>query len=168
MSFKHPEILYALLLLLIPIIVHLVRWKRFKQVQFTNVAFLQELEVKSRKSRILKELLVLLLRLLALASIIIAFAQPYFASEAGLQKIKQSKLVIYADNSLSMSALNGNTKLWQNLTQNLNRFLDDEQTYTFLTNDKQYDNISGKELKKLLFNINFSQKSTRHSDVLKK
>ncbi|NNK28782.1 MAG: hypothetical protein HKP06_11155, partial [Flavobacteriaceae bacterium] len=38
MQFKHPELLYALLLLLIPIIIHLFQLRRFKETPFTNVA----------------------------------------------------------------------------------------------------------------------------------
>ena len=39
MQFKNPEILYALFLLLIPIIVHLFQLRKFQKVTFTNVAF---------------------------------------------------------------------------------------------------------------------------------
>ncbi len=42
MQFKNPEILYALFLLLIPIIVHLFQLRKFQKVAFTNVAFLKE------------------------------------------------------------------------------------------------------------------------------
>jgi hypothetical protein len=42
MQFKHPEILWALLLLLIPIIVHLFELRRFKKTPFTNVKMLQK------------------------------------------------------------------------------------------------------------------------------
>ena len=54
MQFKHPEILYALLLLLIPIIVHLFQLRRFQKVPFTNVAFLKEISVQTRKSSTIK------------------------------------------------------------------------------------------------------------------
>ena len=168
MSFKHPEILYALLLLLIPIIIHLVRWKKFKQELFTNVAFLQDLEIKSRKSRMLKELIVLALRLLALAMLVIAFAQPYFASKASQQHIKQDQTIIYVDNSLSMRLINENTSLMQDVIQALNKYLDDDKTYSLLTNTKSYQHITGKEVKKKLYKIPFTPKSTQHSQILKR
>ncbi|MCH7524070.1 MAG: BatA domain-containing protein, partial [Bacteroidetes bacterium] len=42
MQFKYPELLYALLLLLIPIIVHLFQLRKFQKVAFTNVQFLKQ------------------------------------------------------------------------------------------------------------------------------
>ena len=37
MQFKHPELLYALFLLIIPIIVHLFQLRKFQKEAFTNV-----------------------------------------------------------------------------------------------------------------------------------
>ena len=76
MQFKHPELLYALLLLLIPIIVHLFQLRRFQKVDFTNVAFLKSVTIQTRKSSQLKKWLTLVTRLLLLAAVILAFAQP--------------------------------------------------------------------------------------------
>ena len=42
MQFKHPEILYFLLLLIVPILVHLFQLRRFKKQEFTNVKLLKE------------------------------------------------------------------------------------------------------------------------------
>ena len=66
MQFKHPELLYALLLLLIPIIVHLFQLRRFQKVDFTNVAFLKSVTIQTRKSSQLKKWLTLITRLLQL------------------------------------------------------------------------------------------------------
>jgi len=168
MQFKHPEILYALLLLLIPIIIHLVRWKKFKQTSFSNVDFLKDLEIKSRKSRKLKELLILLLRLLALAMLVLAFAQPYFPSKAQKQQATTVQSIIYFDNSLSMSALTKNSNIWQEIRQDLIRNLDDNQHYTYFDNTDTYKNITGKKLKELLYKVAFTAKSTRHVEVINK
>ena len=81
MNFKHPEILYFLFLLVIPILVHLFQLRRFKKEYFTNVQFLKELSVQTRKSAKLKKWLLLLTRLLLLALLILAFAQPYYAAK---------------------------------------------------------------------------------------
>ena len=42
MQFKYPEFLYALILLVIPVLIHLFQLRRFKKVAFTNVAFLKK------------------------------------------------------------------------------------------------------------------------------
>ncbi len=168
MNFKNPEILYALLLLLIPIIIHLVHWKRYKKEIFTNIDFLQELEIKSRKSRKLKEILILLARLLTFASIILAFAHPFIPSIADKTQQKETQNIIYLDNSLSMSA----TKYKDNLL-NINKFdlmkaIKPNKSYTFFTNDKIYKNINGEKLKDLLFKIKFSSTPTNHNKNLQK
>ena len=79
MQFKHPEILYALLLLIIPILVHLFQLQRFVKVPFTNVKLLKTIEKQTRKSARLKKWLILLARLLVFTCLIFAFAQPYFS-----------------------------------------------------------------------------------------
>ncbi len=166
MNFKQPEILYLLFLLLIPIIIHLVRWKKYKTTYFTNVAFLQELEIKSRKSRKIKELLVLLLRLLTFAFLIWAFAQPYKTSLASQKNIQKSHNIIFLDNSLSLSRLEGKIDLWQNIIQQIQQ-LPEKQNYTIVTNDQIYKQIQGKHLADILYQIEFSNKSTRHNKILK-
>ena len=168
MKFEYPGILYSLFLLLIPIIIHLVRWKKFKQQVFTNVDLLQDLEIKSRKSRRLKELLVLLTRLLALTALIFAFAKPYKASQAQKNQIDKSQNIIYLDNSLSLDALNGNTSLWQNFLQDLQQNLPKNTSYTLLTNNGVYRNINKKNLTAVLQQIHLSGEITKHRQNVKK
>ena len=77
MQFLYPTFLFALAALAIPIIIHLFYFRRFKKVYFTNVRFLKEVkEEKSARSK-LRNLLVLAMRLLALAFLVFAFAQPF-------------------------------------------------------------------------------------------
>ena len=116
MQFKHPELLWALLLLLIPIFIHLFQLRKFKKTPFTNVKFLQKVVSKSRKSSTLKKWLLLATRMLLLAALIIAFAQPFFAKSTAL---KEKQTVIYLDNSFSMQAKNNNESLLTNATQEL-------------------------------------------------
>ena len=74
MQFKHPEILYFLFLLVIPILVHLFQLRKFKTEYFTNVKFLKELVVQTRKSSKIKKYLLLATRLLLLTFLIIALS----------------------------------------------------------------------------------------------
>nr|WP_320119933.1 BatA domain-containing protein [uncultured Marinifilum sp.] len=108
-QFIHPQYLWFLLLLLIPIIIHLFNFKRFTKVYFSNLRFLKTLNTEHKKKSKLKKLLVLLLRLLALSCIIIAFAQPFIAnnSKQNNNNKKNESVIIYIDNSFSMNA---NTK----------------------------------------------------------
>nr|MBA3986579.1 BatA domain-containing protein [Flavobacteriales bacterium] len=65
MQFKHPELLYALFFLIIPILVHLFHLRKFQKTPFTNVKFLKKVTLHTRKSSQLKKWLVLTSRLLA-------------------------------------------------------------------------------------------------------
>ena len=58
--------------------------------------------MQTRKSSQIKKWLVLLLRLLAVAAIVIAFAEPFKASTTALNSAKETTL--YIDNSFSMQA----------------------------------------------------------------
>ena len=103
MSFLFPSFLWALFALSIPVIIHLFYFRRYRTVYFTNVSFLKELkEEKSTRNR-LKHLLVLLLRLLLIACLVIAFAQPFLKGKNNADSGRQT-VSIYLDNSFSMMA----------------------------------------------------------------
>lgn len=103
MQFVHPEVLWALLGLSIPIIIHLFHFRRFKKVYFTNVRFLKEIKEEKSARRQIRNFLVLLMRLLAYSFLVFAFAQP-FISDNKTAKKGQSNVSIFIDNSFSMMA----------------------------------------------------------------
>jgi hypothetical protein len=103
MKFVHPEILWALAALSIPVIVHLFNFRKFKKVLFPNVEFLKEIKQETQSKSKLKHLLILLSRMFALACIILAFAQP-FVPGAIQKKEGERAISIYIDNSFSMQA----------------------------------------------------------------
>ena len=113
MKFVYPEFLWALVAILIPVIIHLFYFKRFKKVYFTNTRFLKEIKEETTHKNKLKNLLVLIARILAIAALVFAFAQPYIP--AGDNVKQGSKGVsIYVDNSFSMQAVSGDVSLLDN------------------------------------------------------
>lgn len=86
----------------IPIIVHLFNFRRFKKVYFSNVEFLKEIKQETQSKRNLKHLLILASRMLAIAAIVLAFAQPYIPQAGSAEKPGGSAVSIYIDNSFSM------------------------------------------------------------------
>ena len=104
MEFVHPERLWFLFLLLIPIVIHLFHFRKRKTLYFSSLRFIQFLEKEQQSTRKLKHLLVLLTRMLALAAVIFAFAQPQLQKDASANAGKPA-LLIYLDNSFSMSAI---------------------------------------------------------------
>src|SRR5690554_2032448 len=135
MQFKHPEILYALFLLLIPIFIHLFQLRRFQKMDFTNVAFLRKVTVQTRKSSKIKKWLTLFMRLLAFASIIIAFAQPFSISKNAIEK--EVETTIYIDNSFSMQAKGPRGTLLERALQDLFEKTNDEERLNWFTNNSR-------------------------------
>jgi hypothetical protein len=102
MSFNYPAFLWALTALAIPIIIHLFNFRRTTRVFFSNVKFLKQIKQETTQKRKLKQYLILASRLLFLFFLVMVFAQPFVpASE---QVSSQREIVIYLDNSFSMSA----------------------------------------------------------------
>ena len=166
MQFKHPEILYFLFLLLIPIIIHLFQLRRFKKVPFTNVQFLKNVIIQTRKSSQLKKWLTLITRLLLFTAIIFAFAQPYFSESEGLN-IK-TETVVYLDNSFSMQAKGSKGELLKRSVQDILNTLDDSDEITLFTNDNTFRNATRKTLSNELLQLNYSPNQLDYDAVILK
>ncbi len=166
MQFKHPEILYALLLLIIPVIVHLFQLQRFIKVPFTNVKLLQHIEQQTRKSANLKKWLILATRLLAFFCLILAFAQPSFTNFSVKQNLN---LTIYLDNSFSMQAKGENGELLKSISQKIiENNTNENGTISIFTNDNYFKNLDQTSLKKELISIKYSSYKMDFSTVLLK
>jgi len=106
LHFQNPNILWGLISLIIPIIIHLFNFKRFKPIYFSNLKFLKDVTADNKNRSKIKNWLLLLCRLLALACIILVFAQPYIPNKNTILNNKNQKNIahIYIDNSFSMNA----------------------------------------------------------------
>ena len=166
MQFLHPEYFYALPALLIPIFIHLFQLRRFKKYAFTNVALLQKLRFQTRKSSQIKKWLVLILRLLAIACIILAFTQPYFSNQKATDNT--SETVIYLDNSFSMQALGANGPLLKRGIQDVIDGIEETKKISVFTNENSYESITLKNLKNKLLNISYSQDQLSLNNVILK
>ncbi|WP_034040230.1 BatA domain-containing protein [Wocania ichthyoenteri] len=166
MQFKHPELLYALFLLLIPIIVHLFQLRKFKKVAFTNVAFLKEATLKTRKSSQIKKWLILCTRLLLLAVIVFAFAQPFTSKVDALNTKKET--IIYLDNSFSMQAKGNNGELLKRAVQDLINNVPENENISLFTNNVVYKNTTIKAIKNDLLQLDYTASNlTTEAIILK-
>jgi hypothetical protein len=154
MQFKHPEILYFLFLLVIPILVHLFQLRRFKKEYFTNVRFLKELSIQTRKSSKIKKWLLLITRMLLLAAIIIAFAQPFF--QAKDKQNTTNEMYIVLDNSFSMQAKGKKGELLKRAVQDLLENTPENQTFSLITNSETFWNTDIKSIQKEVKNLTYS------------
>ncbi|RZJ55997.1 MAG: hypothetical protein EOO44_01225 [Flavobacterium sp.] len=166
MHFKHPEILYFLFLLIVPVLVHLFQLRRFKISYFTNVRFLKELSIQTRKSSKIKKRLLLATRLLLLFFAIIAFAQPYF--EAKDSKNALNEMYIVLDNSFSMQAKGKKGELLKRAVQELLENTPEAAQFSLLTNTENFWNTDIKSSKSALQNLQYSATPFELSSILAK
>lgn len=173
MQFVNPLFLIALSTLAIPILIHLYNFRKYKRVYFTNVRLLQEIRLETKKQSQLKQLLILLARLLAIASLVIAFAQPYIPASKQQKKITGQRAVsIYIDNSFSMDALSTEGNL---LDIAKNRALEIVSAYSpsdlfqLVTNDfegRHQRFVSQEEIRKLVGEVQISSSARALPEVI--
>lgn len=138
MQFLFPTFLFALAALTIPIIIHLFYFRRFKTVYFTNVRFLREVKEESSSRRKLRNLLVLLMRCLAVAFLVFAFAQPFIPRNTEGVKKGEQAASIFIDNSFSMNALSKDVSLLEKAKMKAREIVQaysNSDKFQILTND---------------------------------
>ncbi|MFC4817563.1 vWA domain-containing protein [Flavobacterium sp. GCM10023249] len=154
MQFKHPEILYFLFLLVIPVLVHLFQLRKFKKEYFTNVKLLKELAIQTRKSSKIKKYLLLACRLLLLAALVFAFAQPFFKAKDS--ESKNNELFVVLDNSFSMQAKGQKGELLKRAVQDLLEHAPEDLPLSVVTNSEDYWNTNIKSIEKDLQQLSYS------------
>ncbi len=138
MQFLFPAFLFALAAIAIPIIIHLFHFRRFRTVYFTNVRFLREVKDETSNRRKLRDLLVLLMRCLAVAMLVLAFAQPFLPRNTEGVKKGEQAVSIYLDNSFSMNALSKDLSLLEKAKQKAHEIIQayaNNDKFQILTND---------------------------------
>jgi hypothetical protein len=166
MQFQHPEILYFLFLLVIPILVHLFQLRKFKTEYFTNVKFLKEIALQTRKSSKIKKYLLLATRLLLLAFLILAFAKPFFKAKD--HKDATNELYIVLDNSFSMQAKGQKGELLKRAVQDLLEHTPDNANFSLITCSENYWNTDIKSIQKELQNLKYSASPFKLQQLLAK
>ena len=122
MQFLYPAFLWALTLLSIPIILHLFYFRRYKKIYFSNLRFLREVKEETSARNRLRNLLILLARLLAMAFIIFAFAQPFIPIDKSI-KSGIKNVSVFVDNSFSMQSFGKDLSLFDRARQKANEVI---------------------------------------------
>lgn len=167
MQFIHPQILYFLFLLIIPVLIHLLQLRRFKTELFTNVQFLKNIINKSKKKSKIKKWLLLACRLLLFASLIIAFAQPFLESQNNTTNSKP-EIYIILDNSFSMQAKGPQGELLKRAVQELLEETPKKLQFSLLTNSNSFWDTDIESIKGDLKTINYSSTTFQLQNLLSK
>jgi hypothetical protein len=109
-EFVHPGVLFALPLASLPIIIHLLNRRRYVTVRWAAMMYLQQAERQTRRRIRWQNLLVLLLRTLAVVLLVLLFARPVISS--GLAGRHGARVVLLLDDSASMGAVTGGRSAW--------------------------------------------------------
>ena len=173
MEFVNPAFLFGLLAIGVPIVIHLFNFRKYKRVYFTNVRFLKELKEQTKKRSQLRHLLILLLRILAIACLVFAFSQPYIPFLGNKKKVdSRNAISIYIDNSFSMEALGLKGPLFEEAKQKVHEIAaayKSSDIFQLLTNDfegKHQRFVSRDEFYQMLSEVSVSPVSRQLSEVV--
>ncbi|GGG44110.1 membrane protein [Croceivirga lutea] len=145
--------------------VHLLQLRKFKKTPFTNVAMLQKVIAESRKSNSLKKWLLLSTRLLLLAALVFAFAQPFSAKETAFSP---RETVVYLDNSFSMQAKQNGISLLERAIQDFLKSVPETSTFSLFTNSESFKNIDVAQIQNQLLQTEFVPKQLSIENILLK
>ena len=103
MWFLSPLFLLGAAAVAAPILVHLVRRTRARRIEFPALTFVRQVPQRTIRRRTFRNILLLILRCLAILLIVIAFTRPFFSRRSAAQANgANGATVILIDSSLSM------------------------------------------------------------------
>src|SRR6476661_5779340 len=106
MSFLSAAFLLALPLIAVPVVIHLYRGRRRDVVLWGAMQFLAAAATKGRRMERLEEMILMALRLAAVAALVLALARPMVRS-SWLGHATEREVILVLDNSMSMSRTAG-------------------------------------------------------------
>lgn len=103
MWFLNPFFLFGLAAIAAPVLVHLVRRTRARRVEFPALYFVRQVPQRTIRRRTLHNLLLLILRCLAVLLLVFAFTRPFFSGAGAAKEAEETRAsVVLVDSSLSM------------------------------------------------------------------
>ena len=113
MTFLSPSILWGLLAITIPIIIHLISLRHTRDTEFSTLRFIKSLKHETIRRLRIKQWLLVLLRTIAILCLILMFSRPLMTGTltSKLAGDIESRAVIIVDNSASMAVHTGDGTL---------------------------------------------------------
>ena len=160
MSFLYPNMLWCLFALAIPIIIHLFNFRRHKIVYFSNTAMLKTIEQENAKTKKLKYIIALIMRMLFIAGLVFAFAYPYNPEQKLKTDDAYNLVAVYIDNSMSMHSQSSEISLIEDARSSARALVSNispSQRFVLLTNSRQLDNEYPMNQDEMLMSIDAMQ-----------
>tara|TARA_X000000368_G_scaffold292727_1_gene232743 strand:- start:3074 stop:5092 length:2019 start_codon:yes stop_codon:yes gene_type:complete len=165
MTYQNPHLLYALFAIAIPIIIHLFNFRKHKTIYFSSVRFLKKIKEENKKTSELKNILVLLSRILAISFLVIAFAKPYIPTDSTQNP---NDILLYLDNSQSMDVDFGKGNLLNNAKSKAIEIVQaytEENNFYLITNDFESRDVSNYTADLMKLQIDKIEPSARQRSV---
>lgn len=137
MQLLYPYYLLFGFVLLVPLVIHLFNLRRFKTVYYSDITLLASILQKSKRRKTLKEILVLITRLLLLVGVVIAFCYPIFTNHKS--EIEGAKLIVL-DNSSSTAVYNGEHFIFDEIKNVNYNTIKESGEYQFLSSGVKVSN----------------------------
>ena len=160
MTFLYPNILWCLFALAIPIIIHLFNFRRHKVVYFSNTATLKTIEQENAKTKKLKYIIALIMRMLFVAALVFAFAYPYNPDQKLKTDDADNLVAVYIDNSMSMQSQSSEISLIEDARVSARKIVSNispSQRFVLLTNSRRPDNEYPMNQDEMLMSIDAMQ-----------
>ena len=176
-SFLNSGILFLTSAIAIPVLIYLFARKRPKKIVFSSIKFIKESQQQQKKRINIKNLLLLLIRILIILSVILAISRPAlrlsFLEKGDLHP--KTAVAIIIDNSYSMNYLvDTQTELEKakTIALQINAMLSDDDEVILLTLDNDWNKINsnirfGKLDPDLIANIGITAKKHPLIEILK-
>ena len=160
MNFLYPNMLWCLFALAIPIIIHLFNFRRHKIIYFSNTATLKTIEQENAKTKKLKYIIALIMRMLFIAGLVFAFAYPYNPEQKLKTDDADNLVAVYIDNSMSMHSQSSEISLIEDARSSARALVSNispSQRFVLLTNSRQLDNEYPMNQDEMLMSIDAMQ-----------
>jgi hypothetical protein len=165
MAFLNPLLLFGLLAVSVPIIIHLLNRRKFQKVVWAAMRFIQTSVEKNQKRMRIEDMILLALRCLLLVLLALALARPAFKN-SGADFLGQSKVtaVLILDNSASMGMSDGTATRFEKAKkaaeQSLETMPSGSATAVLLASD-----IANGVIPEPTFDLNLARKAIREAPL---
>ncbi|MBN2413811.1 BatA domain-containing protein [candidate division KSB1 bacterium] len=145
MNFLNPGILFGLFAAAIPLLIHFLNRSKSKNIPFSTLVFLKELQQQKIRRIKIKQLLLLIIRTLIIIFLVLAFARPSIRGplSGGMGSNANTSAVLILDNSYSMDCLQENRTLLSIAKSTAQRITDQmrqgDEVYLFTSTDSSQD-----------------------------
>lgn len=175
MQFLNPLFLFGLLAISIPIIIHLFNFRRYKKLEFSSIKYLKQVLLETKKQKKVRNLLLLLFRILSILFLVLLFSYPYIQKQDSnlLSKAKNS-VVVFIDNSFSMQNNSSQGSALDQAKQRAKEIIDaygNEDSFMLLTTEllgKHQSFVDKKRFVELVNEVEISSVSSLNSSSLQK